>query len=670
MASPVGSILRKVNNPDKKYNILTGCTHPSYETNLCKTGHNFYAFNHPSFVKWTTEFRSIPDNYVIFDKELKDSQIPMDIQFDFVLSQNRFGQFQVLSELARRFHLPLVTLEHTLPAPFWNKDMITNISSMRGDINLFISEYSMKEWGFNKDGSTTVINHGIDTNKFVNKNESRDNVLLSVVNDWANRDYCMPAGQMILTEIGYIPIDKVYVGLKVMTDDGTFRPITKTFERDFAGRMVKIEVSNKQNPQILYLTDSHQIKVHRNGQWKYIDACRVLVDDKLHFPKHIQTDFSCNDLELAWLIGLIIGDGSITTKGNISICIKKDDIELANKTKKILESIIGYASISDRQINKGILLVEATSRIFGCWLKEKIGVKSHNKYIPDFLFYSSDKIRNAVMVGLFTADGCLYEKQNLINFATVSKKLASQYHSIMQSFGIKSVLKKEYRRTNKCKKAEFIYTLITYGKNNFQRMKEFLDGIYKAESYEYIVTKSSIDDDWVGKVYNCEVDTEHSYVIYPGIVAHNCCGFNLWQYIVKDLPVSVYGDNPGLSRVTTSVEELVDIHNKASIFLNTSLVSPVPMSLMEAMSSGMAPISTATCMIPEIIEHGKNGLISNDPEELRRFCIQLLNEPEYARELGDNARKTIEERYSLSAFVDNWNKVFDTAINIVYTGER
>ena len=44
-------------------------------------------------------------------------------------------------------------------------------------------------------------------------------------------------------------------------------------------------------------------------------------------------------------------------------------------------------------------------------------------------------------------------------------------------------------------------------------------------------------------------------------------------------------------------------------------------------------------MIPEIIENGKNGLISNDPQELRGFLQLLLKDEDLAKELGDNARK-------------------------------
>ena len=85
--------------------------------------------------------------------------------------------------------------------------------------------------------------------------------------------------------------------------------------------------------------------------------------------------------------------------------------------------------------------------------------------------------------------------------------------------------------------------------------------------------------------------------------------------------------------------------------------------LLEAMACGCAIVSTANCMIPEIIENGKNGLISNDPQELRGFLDLLLKNEDLAKELGANARKTIVEKYNLKRFTDNWNKLFYSTIN-------
>jgi|TARA_Y100000401_G_C8320969_1_gene225215 glycosyltransferase involved in cell wall biosynthesis len=67
-------------------------------------------------------------------------------------------------------------------------------------------------------------------------------------------------------------------------------------------------------------------------------------------------------------------------------------------------------------------------------------------------------------------------------------------------------------------------------------------------------------------------------------------------------------------------------------------------------------------MIPEIIDHGKNGLISNDANDLRAMLESLLKNPDMARELGKNAQKTIREKYNLTQFVENWNNLLYSTI--------
>lgn len=141
-----------------------------------------------------------------------------------------------------------------------------------------------------------------------------------------------------------------------------------------------------------------------------------------------------------------------------------------------------------------------------------------------------------------------------------------------------------------------------------------------------------------------------------------CCGFNLWRDTSRGLPVRVYGKSNGFSYPAESIEHLRDIYSSSMIFYNTSLHSPVPTVLLEAMACGCAIVSTANCMIPEIITHKHNGLISNDPNELRSFLELLLNDNDLARQLGDNARKTIIEKFNINRFCENWNNLLYSTI--------
>lgn len=134
-----------------------------------------------------------------------------------------------------------------------------------------------------------------------------------------------------------------------------------------------------------------------------------------------------------------------------------------------------------------------------------------------------------------------------------------------------------------------------------------------------------------------------------------------------NLPVRVLGDTPGLSKPAPSTEALAEEYAAARIFLNTSLISPVPTALLEAMSAGCAVVTTNTCMIPEIVKHGVNGYLF-DPSDIDAgiaLVKELLDNPELADKLGTAARETIVRDFSIEKNLSKWNSVFDQAANMV-----
>lgn len=336
MASVVGCLLRQATRQDgEPLNILTCPTHERYESGLARTGHRFWAYRCPQVKDWDRTYAPVPDNYVLLNPARGDRQIPLEVDFDLVLSQNKFGQFFLLSRFARLWQVPLISLEHTLPVPNWPQRRLDELRRMRGDLNVFIAKYSVGKWGWDPyDPSVRVIHHGVDADRFSPHDLAleRKRQLLSVVNDWVNRDWA--------------------------------------------------------------------------------------------------------------------------------------------------------------------------------------------------------------------------------------------------------------------------------------------------------------------------------------------CGFRFWQEATRGLPTMVLGKTPGLSEPAKDMDDLVRRYRESDIFVNTSLVSPVPSALLEAMSVGCAVVSTNTCMIPEFIQHGENGLLAENPQQMREQCELLLGNPGLCRELGRRARQTILERFSMDVFVRRWNEVFEEAANL------
>lgn len=316
-------ILSDVNKTNKKYNILTFNTHERYQTQLAKTGHNFYAFNFDGGKDWYNGHAPMPKNYY----QLPKNSLYPGITFDFIFVNSKFGQFQMAQRINQRLQIPVLVLEHTLPIPSWSDQQLEMFKNMRGDENVFITEYSKSQWGM--DGK--VVRHSIDANVFKPKDTKKENIVLTVAHDFINRDYALN---------------------------------------------------------------------------------------------------------------------------------------------------------------------------------------------------------------------------------------------------------------------------------------------------------------------------------YKG-----------WDRITQSLPRKVIGETKGLSKQSESVEDLVKEYQSASVYINPSVLSPVPTSMLEAMACGCAVVSTNTCEIPNIIKHGVNGLISNDEDELRRMTEGLLSNPDLARELGDNARQTILREFSESRFISEWNLIFKDLVN-------
>ena len=67
-------------------------------------------------------------------------------------------------------------------------------------------------------------------------------------------------------------------------------------------------------------------------------------------------------------------------------------------------------------------------------------------------------------------------------------------------------------------------------------------------------------------------------------------------------------------------------------------------------------------MIPEVINHGENGMISNDEQELSSYINQLLQNEDLRVKLGQAARDTILSKFSEPEFIQNWNSLFDEVV--------
>lgn len=78
------------------------------------------------------------------------------------------------------------------------------------------------------------------------------------------------------------------------------------------------------------------------------------------------------------------------------------------------------------------------------------------------------------------------------------------------------------------------------------------------------------------------------------------------------------------------------LYQDASIALNPSLADNMPISVLEALASGVPVVSTDVGGVPFLVEHEKTALLvpPADPVAMAEACLRLMAEPELARQLS------------------------------------
>ncbi len=106
--------------------------------------------------------------------------------------------------------------------------------------------------------------------------------------------------------------------------------------------------------------------------------------------------------------------------------------------------------------------------------------------------------------------------------------------------------------------------------------------------------------------------------------------------------------------------EVQDLMLRSGAIVLLSDYEGLPIALMEGMACGLVPIVTdMRSGIPELVKDGQNGMVVSDrgPSFLEAVG-RLQQDQDLRRRLGQNARKTIIERYSDAAGTAGWLGLF------------
>ncbi|HEY9769103.1 MAG TPA: glycosyltransferase family 4 protein [Coleofasciculaceae cyanobacterium] len=101
--------------------------------------------------------------------------------------------------------------------------------------------------------------------------------------------------------------------------------------------------------------------------------------------------------------------------------------------------------------------------------------------------------------------------------------------------------------------------------------------------------------------------------------------------------------------------ELLPYYQNADVLINPSLSEAFGMTLVEAMATQTPVIATKIGGMPEIVDDRVNGLLVEpaNPQALADAAVELIADPDRAREMGKAGRKKVLQRYCWSQIAES-----------------
>ncbi len=112
-------------------------------------------------------------------------------------------------------------------------------------------------------------------------------------------------------------------------------------------------------------------------------------------------------------------------------------------------------------------------------------------------------------------------------------------------------------------------------------------------------------------------------------------------------------------------DDVPDLLSALDLFVLPSHSEGVSLALLEAMAAGLPVIASRVGGLPEVVTDGENGLLipPQDPQALATALERLLADPDLAQKLGANARRHVEENYSLERLGREINEIYAELIS-------
>lgn len=310
-----------------------------------------------------------------------------------------------------------------------------------------------------KNGGLAFTKDGVSVARELGFTDVENNIGAKLLIDACNKTVSMcgdgpqPLYSKILTPNGWTTMGEVEEGDIICSVDGKFQIVEGVFEK---GEREIYEV-RFMDGRVVECCEDHLWTVFTNNGKQLTTTTKNLIEsNKIYVKKGsgvsqygyyvpiAKVDFQEKELPIdPYLLGLILGDGSISTRTiKITLALHEDFI-----LEKLPAGLKHSVAINPK---KNCLNITLNGKEIRNKLKELglFGKKSGSKFIPDIYLYNSKHNRKKLLEGLLDSDGHI-NKKDRFEYSTISKNLYKGFCELVRGLGYSIYTRIHFRDNDK-----------------------------------------------------------------------------------------------------------------------------------------------------------------------------------------------------------------------------
>ena len=375
-------------------------------------------------------------------------------------------------------------------------------------------------------GSPLITNDGVTIAREVSFADKFENMGAQIVKEAATKtndiagDGPQPLYSKILTPNGWITMGEIKVGDIICGTNKTHQTVLAVYPK---GKKKVVEITFSNGQKVHCCEDHLWTIITSYGKRKTITTREMIEKGVYKLNKNNEKRYNFytpsnivefNEKELIihpYLLGVLLGDGSLSGTGSIELSLGYNKEHIIDKISTMLPNNvkISVQDCCDRNCYRvKFSKIDKDNPIsMESLLKEikLLGTNSKTKFIPEIYLYNSIANRIELLNGLLDTDG-YRNKKNLFEFSTVSDKLNSTFLELVNSLGIATSYSLHERKND----------TLSYSSNPIHRHSQLKGYKYGIKIIDIQVT-DKLEEMQCIKVSN----EDNLYITNDYIVTHN-----------------------------------------------------------------------------------------------------------------------------------------------------